>query len=162
MKEDKHIKKYRKKHLSAGEEILTWCSGYVGSFAFGAKEPAKEGALIITKTKVIFYRAGLTSEIHESIPLANISAVDTKSKLGFKTITISTSNNDIVFKTIDAEGTKQVLETLNACIAAKANPTAAVEESPLEKLKKLGELKEAGVVTEAEFMEKKKELLAAM
>ncbi len=45
-----------------------------------------------------------------------------------------------------------------APVVVSAEP-AHTAESPLQQLEKLGKLKEAGVITEAEFQEKKKELL---
>lgn len=60
-----------------------------------------------------------------------------------------------------AESGKKTLDNLSVFFAKKKQKTADVPaEDPIEKLKKLAELKEAGIITEAEFESKKAELLA--
>jgi hypothetical protein len=44
-------------------------------------------------------------------------------------------------------------------VAASISTSIPSTEDPLQQLAKLGKLKEAGVITEEEFQEKKKELL---
>ena len=59
-----------------------------------------------------------------------------------------------------AESGKKTLDSLSGFFAKKKQkPAETPAEDPIEKLKRLAELKEAGVITEAEFEQKKTELL---
>lgn len=63
-------------------------------------------------------------------------------------------------KTVAADRGKKALAGISGLFAKKAPPVAPRDDDALEMLKKLSELKEAGVITEDEFSQKKGELLA--
>jgi hypothetical protein len=159
MKESKHQQAFLQNHLKPRESIVTWGEGYIGEMMGKGDKTQHNGVLLVTNERVAFYRKGFLGEVLETIPLKSITSVARRSILGYRTIRLHTSHDDLEFKTFDKAAeealTKAIEEGRNAGAAA---PPAAPDY--LEMLKKLAELKEAGVVSEAEFQSKKAELLA--
>ena len=51
--------KFRESHLQSKEDILAWGEGYIGD-AMGSGDKAQHnGVLIVTDTRVAFYRKGM-------------------------------------------------------------------------------------------------------
>ncbi|NQZ24463.1 MAG: PH domain-containing protein [Colwellia sp.] len=163
-KESKHVINFRNNHLKANEKIVAWADGYIGKTMGKGKDTQHNGSLLITNTQVAFHRKGFLGEVIETTPLKKITSVERKSTLGFRTISIHTSNDDLTFKTLVDKDKEQALIDAIEAGRETTNPIAptasAVNDDPLEILKKLGELKVAGVLTEDEFQSKKSELLA--
>jgi hypothetical protein len=93
----------------------------------------------------------------EVIPVSRISSVSSKKSLIFEHVQITTSG-----QTIDFKSTPWVAPALKQTILGLMN--SGVEPSsttvnPLEQLKEIAQLHEAGILTDEEFAEKKAELL---
>ena len=126
------------------------------------KDAQHNGALIVTEGRVVFYRKGLFGEVIEAIPLKSLSSIDRKSTMGFRTIRLHTSNDQIEFKTSNKSGEQLVVDAIESgriVTNTSSNESGSLDDS-LEKLKKLGELKESGVLTQEEFDDKKRQLLS--
>lgn len=148
-----HVSVYRTKYLAKGDTIIATAEGYITG-----KNGAHFGALIVTSKLVVFYRKGFFGEVHQSIPLDKLTSIEQSSLLGHRTLKLHTSHDDLDFKT--GQSAARYQEIVSAVEAGRAHPASpAVAASPLEALKALGDLRAAGVLTEAEFEEKKKELL---
>ncbi len=160
MSESKHVKTYREKHLAPGASIVATAEGYIGKLGGSDKELQRYGSLIITNTAVVFYRKGWFGEINQSIPLDKLTSIEQSSVLGFRGIRLHTSHDDLKFTTQNGDEYKQILAAVEAGRGAKPSAAASAGESPLDTLKKLGELKAAGLLSEAEFDEKKRHLLS--
>ncbi len=158
---ESHVKTYRAKYLPAGISIVASAYGYIGKLAGTGKDTQHYGALIVTPKDVIFYRKGFFGEINQAIPLDKITSVEQSSVLGFKSIRLHTSHDDLSFTTNESAKYQQIVAALEAGRASKTSAAVATD-SPLDALKKLGELRAAGVLTDAEFEEKKKSLLARL
>jgi hypothetical protein len=104
-------------------------------------------------------------EVFETIPLSRITSVETLSRMGYRVLRLHTSHDDLAFKTFESkelfEAAYQRLEELRHGPAATAAPVAA-PESVMDQILKLGELRDAGILTESEFTAKKTELLARL
>ena len=161
-KKSKHVSKFETNHLKGNEQIESFGDGYIGE-AMGQGDKAQHnGALIVTNERVVFYRKGLFGEIIETMPLVNITSIERKSLLGHRTINIHTSHDSLSFKTFSKESETALLDAIESGRnenSQKNNFSSSEQVSPLQKIKELGELKAAGVITEDEFTNKKNELL---
>jgi hypothetical protein len=99
----------------------------------------------------------------EVIPLRSATSVQAKKDgLMFTRVTVYTGGNNIDFR-IRHEDAQQFRDEVTKLLLQ--DPTSSVpkpvefQPDPLDQLKKLAELKDAGVVSEAEFEAKKKQLL---
>ena len=88
----------------------------------------------------------------EVIPISRISSVQTRKKVIFEMIDITTSGNVIEFKS-----SPWVAPKLKETILELVNKASSID--PTEQLAKLAELHKAGVLTDEEFNAKKTELL---
>jgi hypothetical protein len=168
--ENSHVKAFEKKHLTSTEKIKAYAPGFTGKMMGTGSDAQHNGALIVTSERVVFYRNGWFGEVIDSIPIKNISSVDRKSMLGFRTIEFHTSNNSLRFTSSDKGAEDGVLAAIDAQRATdrppngstkaphKATPGASADHAEL--LHQLGELRDAGILTEDEFVAKKKEILA--
>jgi len=125
------------------------------------KDASVGGALFVTNERVIkLTENALGVKENDSIPLEMISSVDeTTLLLGLVQVRITAP--DTSFKGT-GRGMKGIASQINkARRDKKERPASPNEQSatPLEKLEKLGELLEKGVITQAEFDEKKLSLL---
>ncbi|MBE0530265.1 MAG: PH domain-containing protein [Rhodospirillales bacterium] len=158
--EPSDVRKFRENKLEGGEEIQAFCGGWVGEMLGNGDKSLHNGALILTNKRIAFYCKAFFKEVFEQIPLDRITSVETKSLLGHHQATFHTSHNALVFKCLagGAQLDPIVKATQNA--AGKPGKAETAPESPLDTLKKLSELRDAGLLSEEEFAGKKAELLA--
>jgi hypothetical protein len=85
------------------------------------------------------------------------------------TITIYVSGNKAEIKNVDKNAGKTLVETVRdritnraAAPATPSVPAAASQDDVLEQIRKLGELRDAGILTEEEFAAKKTELMGRL
>jgi hypothetical protein len=111
-----------------------------------------------------FSRAAQDTEV---TPVRAVSSVQAK-KDGFRTnVTVFASGNNIDFRFEHAEA-QAFKDALLALILGSETTTpapaavVAAEADPMEQLRKLGELRDAGLLTQEEFDAKKAELLRKM
>ena len=163
--ETKHVRKFREKHLQSGEQIIAWGDGYTGNFMGSGKSAQKNGALLVTGSRVVFYQASLFGEINESIPLKSITSIERKSLMGHRTIHMHTSHDSLEFKSFKKEQDQALVDAIESGRGIAPAPVATPASSqnngdPMVALSKLADLKAAGILTEEEFSAKKAELLA--
>ncbi|EJA7355648.1 TPA: PH domain-containing protein [Vibrio parahaemolyticus] len=163
-KECKHVKAFREKHLKPSETIIATGEGYIGEMMGSGDKTQHNGALIVTNEKAYFYRKGFFGEVLENIPLKSITSIERKSTLGHYTVSLHTSHDDLTFKCMQEKEIVQALvdaiEDGRSSTSSQPNVPPFPSESAIDKLKKLGELKDAGVLTEEEFQQQKAKLLA--
>lgn len=163
MKTNKHVDKFISSHLQSSETVVTWADGYIGNVMGSGKDRQYNGVLIVTNIRVTFYRKGLLGEVIENIPLKSITSIERKSVLGHRSIKMHTSHDDLDFKTFNKDGE---LELINAIESGRGlqeqtanSDKINISADPFEKIKKLSELKDAGIISEEEFLSKKKEIM---
>lgn len=162
MPDSKHVVAFRQKHMKPGEEVRATADGYIGKAMGQGKDAQHNGSLVVSDQRVAFYRKGIFGEVLETIPLKSITSVERKSMLGHRVIRIHTSHDALEFKTFDKEGEAAVVEAIEAGRDAASSPPAAAPaagDDPLDAIKKLAELRDAGVLTTEEFDQKKTALL---
>jgi len=165
--ETKHVTAFRQGHLKHGETVQFFLEGWIGEVMGKGDKTQHNGMFILTNERACFYRKGFLGEVLETIPLRRLSSVETRSLMGYRVLRLHTSHDDLAFKTFEAKdlfdrvyARIEELRHVDAASAASAAPSA--QDGPLEQLKKLGELRDAGILTDAEFAAKKAELLARL
>lgn len=155
----------RKKHAKAREKLtkqgfdLDGCLLLDDSFDDGAYE-----YLLIFPDRIEYINTGKVSAILnrgrgvEVIPVSKISSVSTVRKMIFEVVQITTSGQVIEFKSDPYHASilkSKILELMTESRGSAPAPSM----DPTEQILKLAELHKAGVITEAEFVAKKTELL---
>lgn len=122
---------------------------------------------VLTNKRVLFLDSALlTNSLNQhSIPLKRVQAVSAHQGFFLGKVVIETGGKRTIIDNAAKSTVKKFAELANELVQdivdAEDAPVAPAE-SNLDKLKKLGELKEAGVITEKEFAEQKAKLLKAI
>lgn len=153
---DKLIEQARQ-HLQPGEEVLAGVFGAYETKMLG-KDTLRNGVLIATPDRIFFYGKRTFGYDSESFPFSNISSVETGKGLMGKTVTFFASGNKINMKYINEGNYDLFIQIAQSKIGKKTSSTESSVD-PIEQLKKLAELKDAGIITEEEFSAKKKQVL---
>lgn len=163
MKNNKHLGKFTASHLQKDETVVAWAEGYIGNVMGSGKDRQYNGALIVTSVRVAFYRKGILGEVIENIPLKAITSIERKSTLVHRSIRIHTSHDALEFKTFSKEGEVALINAIESGRGLQKNASEGdrlvEKDDPFEQLKKLSELKEAGILSEEEFRSKKQEIM---
>ena len=165
--EDIHLRKFRGIKLNSGEVIEAYLSGWIGKMItteWGDRQ--HKGQFVVTTERACFYRKGFLGDIFEIIPLSKITSVETRSVLGYRVLRLHTSHDQLAFKTFAAKAefdkVYDRLESLRHKPIGVPAPTLDRAEPVTDQLKKLGELRDVGILTPEEFSAKKAELLARL
>lgn len=170
--------------LGAGREVkrLTnhlWEGEFVHLMAAG-RYGAGQGVVVLTDRRLLFVMDGIARQTTEDFPLEKISSVQWNSGMMWGTLTIFASGNKADIEQVDKKDGKQIVDAIRARLAAPPRPSypaqpavAQYAQQPpantvpppadvdvYEQLRKLGELRDLGVVTPEEFEQKKRELLS--
>jgi hypothetical protein len=169
-------------HLQPGEQVLASVLGTYVTRLMGS-ETVRTGSMLATDRRVVFYAKKLGGYELESFPYGSISSFEQGKGLMGHTMTFFASGNTVHMKWIKdlkdmAAFTEAVKERMNGSAAAApaglqnagqapaAPPAPAAPaqpaQDPIEQLRRLGELRDAGIVTPEEFAAKKAELLGRL
>jgi hypothetical protein len=150
-------------HLWEGESVHLMAAGRYGGGT---------GLVVLTERRLLFVMDGMTRQTIEDFPLDKVSSVQWSSGMVLGTLTIFASGNKADIDQMNKKDGKQIADTVRARLTgstpAPYPPAPAVQSaSPTvnnpdvyEQLRKLGELRDLGVVTPEEFEQKKRELLS--
>jgi hypothetical protein len=140
-------------HLHDGEEVRLLASG---SYAGGI------GLLALTDRRLLFVRDGIMSKANEDFAFDRINSIQSKSGMltGSVVITVGGTRSEIT--NVEKNDGKAIADAVREIISA---PAAAPAPAPAgddvyAQLKKLAELRDAGILTDAEFDAKKAELVS--
>ncbi|HEU4819734.1 MAG TPA: SHOCT domain-containing protein [Qipengyuania sp.] len=166
-KENRHVTAFQAAKLKPGESIQFHLEGWIGEMMGKGKNTQHNGQFILTDQRACFYRKGLLGEVFETIPLSKITSVECLSRMGYRVMRLHTSHDELAFKTFeDKELFDQAYGRLESIRHAGASSGASSTQSSstdvAEQIKKLGELRDSGILTEDEFSTKKTELLARL
>lgn len=139
-------------HLAPGEkvELLVKC-----------RVDDKTGIIVLTDSRVLVIEAGLIRQDVVAYPLSAISALSTGQKFSGETITFHASGRNVKAERIDNGRSKPFREKFYALTASTGAPVESAPDA-MDQLRKLGELHQAGVLTDDEFAAKKADLLGRM
>lgn len=161
-----------REHLEPGELVKGAVLGTYETKIMGS-ETVRAGILLATDRRVVFYAKKLTGYELESFPYGNISSFEQGKNMMGHNITFYASGNRVHVKWIPTdEALVRLTQEVKQAMSAKYVPTQPVQPAPpaaavaqpdiMGQLKQLGELRDAGVVTQYEFEAKKAELLARL
>jgi len=122
---------------------------------------------VLTDKAVHIFSRGVVKSVnrsHETFHFATITGVDLARKLTWGwVINMSRANNIDSLIKCDEEGSKKFVNQLKELIAAprpiSVSGSPQIASDPLDKIKKLKDLLDAGVISESEFEEKKQILM---
>ncbi|MEW6155028.1 MAG: PH domain-containing protein [Actinomycetota bacterium] len=141
-------------HLWEGETVERMTTGAYG---------AGTGLIVLTDRRLLFLQDGVISKRSEDFPLEKVSSVQWSTGLALGTIAIFASGNKTELKNVNKDDGKEMVDVVRARVSGpKAGPPSAAGTAHpdiIGQIKQLGELKEAGVLSQEEFEAKKAELL---
>ena len=128
--------------------------------------------LAVTNRRLLFVREGMVRESVEEIPLHAITAVASHRKLANGVLEVTVAGTREKWPMTSASHTQRVSDTIRRVVHDNANPPAVVTTAaqqptqapptvdPMAQLRQLAELRDAGIISAAEFETKKAEMLA--
>jgi Bacterial PH domain/Short C-terminal domain len=160
--------------LGSGREIkrlpdYLWEGEQVREMTSGTYGPGT-GLIVLTDRRLLFLKDGVMAKTTEDFPLEKISSVQWSSGVALGKITIFASGNKAEISNVNKVNGKSIVDTVRAVISGATPPKVAPEVRPsgdgrpdvFDQLRKLGELRDAGVLTPEEFEAKKIELLGRL
>ena len=148
------------------EEVWTWIQGH-SALTGGEWRPP---VLMVTDSEVIWANKGMFRSKAHRITRTSVSSIAYSKGLLHDTMTVNVAGGDAADTSIKlsrgergvAESIMSVLrEPLEALSHPSPESTSAAEDVP-DQIRKLAELRDAGILTDKEFDSKKSELLARM
>jgi Bacterial PH domain/Short C-terminal domain len=156
-----------KAHLEPGEEIRGAVQGTYETKIMGS-DIVRTGSLIATDRRLVFYAKKLGGYELESFPYGNISSFEQGKNMMGHNVTFFASGNKVHMKWIKTDKElARFTELVKAAMSTADAPAAPSRSAPaqpdvMEQLRKLGDLRTAGVLTEEEFAVKKADLLSRL
>ncbi|MEX1997644.1 MAG: PH domain-containing protein, partial [Candidatus Andersenbacteria bacterium] len=157
---DSLVKK-AKPHLEPGEEPAVSILGKVEIERLGSKG-VRSGVFIATDRRVVFFSKKMIGYDMEEFPFSNISSIESSKGIMGHSISFHASGNKVKMKWINDGDIQKFIQHVRAHIGKKGGSSAPAAPDIAEQIKKLSELKDKGILSEAEFTTKKTELLAKM
>ncbi|MEU4803083.1 PH domain-containing protein [Actinosynnema sp. NPDC023587] len=158
--------------VGAGREIkrlveYLWEGERIELMAAGIYGPG-QGLIVLSDRRLLFIKDGIGRQVTEDFPIEKISSVQWSSGMAWGNLTVFASGNKAEIKNMNKKDGKQIADAVRNRLSSSPVP-AAVQPSAtpagpdvFEQLRKLGELRDAGIVTTDEFETKKRELLARL
>jgi hypothetical protein len=124
------------------------------------------GLVVLTDRRLLFVQDGVMSKTTEDFPMDKVSSVQWTSGMMLGSIVIFASGNKSEIKNVNKDDGKEMVDKVRHRISSPASAPAPIAATagadPFEQLRKLGALRDAGVVTPEEFEAKKAELLSRL
>jgi hypothetical protein len=151
-----------KKSLSAASEALRDDEHVLAATTARRKLGKAEdnGALVVTDQRLLFVHARAFAAATEEIPLTNISGLTDRKGLGFGHIVVTGAGGITPhFSQISKSRIAPVMDAIRGHLARPSAPEQQRSMSVADELRKLAELRDAGILTDNEFTAKKAQLL---
>src|SRR5262245_21768123 len=122
------------------------------------------GRVVLTDHRLLFVQDGWGSKTTEDLPVDKVSSVQWSSGLTGKLI-IFASGNKAEIKNINNSDGKEIADRIRHRLSSPSQvghgpaPASPAQPDVYDQLRKLGELRDAGVLTPQEFESKKADLL---
>lgn len=154
-----------KDHLEQGETIDAVVRGTYEVKIMG-NDSVRAGLFLATDRRLVFFAKKMGGYDLESFPYGNISSFEQSKGMMGHSFSFFASGNRVHMKWIkSSEDLAAFVNVVKARVGQK--PAAAAPSEPaaptvMEQITQLGGLREAGILTEAEFNSKKIELLSRL
>jgi hypothetical protein len=164
--DNNQIRTFRQDKLMPAETLEADLNGWLDKKTGQGGLVQYNGQFVLTNKRACFYSKAPFEEIFETIPLWKITSVEASSLMGYRVLRVHTAHDDLEFKTLEPkalfDNVLAHLERLrNEPSGGSVAPTASAD-SITDQINKLGELRDAGLLTNDEFNTKKAELLARL
>lgn len=147
-------------HLEKGETIKSSVFGVYETKSMGSKT-IKNGVFVVTEKRIVFFAKRFFGFDLESFPLKNISSIEkSKGMMGYSFV-VHTSGNSFKMQWINKGDINGFYEYVTQNVGITPAYSAGTGDIA-EKIQKLIDLKEKGLISENEFTTKKSELLSLM
>ena len=144
-------------HLWHDEQVQEMTTGTYGG---------GQGLVVLSDRRLMFIKEGRVKRTSEDFPLDKLSSAQWSSGMLTGTIVVFASGNKAEIQNVNKTDGKRIVDILRARLSGPSpqtpQPSATGTTDPMEQLRKLAELRDAGVVTPEEFESKKAEILARM
>jgi Bacterial PH domain/Short C-terminal domain len=151
-------------HLEEGEEVVAAVQGSYETKILG-EDSVRTGIFAATNRRLVFYAKKMTGYDLEVFPYENISSIEMgKSMMGHH-IKLFASGNEVRMKWIkDKDGVARFVNTVKDRMKGGAQPDStrtAPAPDLADQIRRLGELRAEGLLSEEEFQAQKQKLLSA-
>jgi hypothetical protein len=141
--------------LLDAEEVLNLARG---------QYDGKQGLIVLTDRRVMFVEEGMVRSRLEDFPYGRVSSVQSEKGMMFGRLIIFASGNKAEIKDVaPKDRATEIGDYVRSRIAEGSSSNgaapASVADDPYEALRKLGQLRDAGVISPDEFEAKKASLL---
>ncbi len=154
-------------HLEVGERVEAYVEGSYETKIMGS-DSVRKGILAATDRRMVFFAKKVGGYDLESFPYGNISSLEQGKNMMGGLLKFFASGNTVSMKWIDVR--KHNLGEFMTLVQAKMNssrpttptapqPTGLASHDIPGQIAKLAELRDAGILSEEEFADKKAELL---
>jgi hypothetical protein len=144
-------------HLASDEEVLVSVPGVYESEVLGQDFP-RNGLLIATDRRLLFYGQRFTGYDIESFPYENISSFEQGRNVYGGYVHFFAAGNRVEVKWIQRRRDFAALVAEVKSRMGRPRPAQSSSDAPA-RLRELARLRDEGLVTDEEFAEKKAELL---
>lgn len=148
-KENKHFTQFKAAHLLSNERVLAHVAAY-------RKDVEFEGVAVLTDKRLVFFREGTLSAKFEPLPLSKVSSVEgQKGLLNYKFKARTSGDSLEILVVGENSNAEAFVRAVQEAIHTPEPTIAHLNSDPVEQLRKLGELRDSGILSEEEFLEKK-------
>ena len=154
-----------KKYLESDEKVVCAIMGAYDSKEFKSELLKSAGLFIATDKRLVFYGPKAFGNFEmEVFPYSNISSIEMSKELFMgHTIKFFASGNEVSMTWIKQGDVQGFVNEVKSMMGKKVEAATAVGGIDIpEQIKKLADLKAAGILTEDEFENKKRDLLAKL
>lgn len=158
------ITHFAAKAQKPGETVDYVVNGWTGNMMGQGLNKQRNGALILTDQRVVFYRKFLLTEVCETIPLDKITSID-RSRGIHGQLTIHAAATILHFKSLEMKRLDEMHERLERRVGEMASRVqdvrapAPADDSTVGQIERLAALRDKGVLTDEEFAAQKSRLL---
>jgi len=157
------LKEQVRAHLDPDEEVLAVVLGLYETKIWGSAS-VRNGIFVATPKRLVFFARKVFGHDLEVFPYSNISSFESSKGLMGYAISFFASGNSAKMKWIQEGDIEEFSRIVREKIdrPARAESHEAERNDPIEAIRRLGELRDRGIVSAAEFEAKKAELLAKL
>jgi hypothetical protein len=149
-----------REHLDPGEQVLAYVLGAYETKVLG-KDSVRNGVCLATDRRLLFFAKKFTGFDLESFSYEKISSIEMGKGMMGHQITFFASGNEAKMKWINVGDVTDFVECARAKMDSSSKPVSEPPaQDPIAQIEKLAALRDAGALSEEEFMAKKAELLS--
>lgn len=151
------LTKKAQEHMEPGETVIASVIGAYSTKVLGSNT-VRNGVLIATDQRVLFYAKKFGGFELESFPYPNISSFEMSKGFSGHKIKMFASGNEVEVKWINHGDLDLLMKEVRSRLkSSNSAPVPALD--PTDELRKYAALRDEGVINDEEFEAKKKQLL---